>query len=325
MKRAKALAVLLQSLLLCTSAVAQTPVSPSDDVVAFVSDADRLLTVNPSSGAPYTGPGDVVTFSSWYSCVRAYSASAASAGKKACRLNNNGNTEQCDVVDMTSGNVATTVSNCTGSSSGNAISTFCSSPCSFAIAYDQVGSNDVVQATQSAQPVYQTSCLSTFACAKVTSASFFMQAAANTTPATGVVSLALVANRSAGTGASQFIGENSFTTDGVEGGTANHWSVRGGAGSNFAVTANDAAWHAGVAVVNGASSVLNVDGTETTGTANGSTTAGKTGFQGGVGSTTANVTEAGFIDNVALTGTQRTNLCKNMQAYYGSGNFGAGC
>ena len=35
--------------------------------------------------------------------------------------------------------------------------------------------------------------------------------------------------------------------------------------------------------------------------------------------------EAGFLDNVALTGTQATNLCKNAQARIGASNVGAVC
>ena len=69
-------------------------------------------------------------------------------------------------------------------------------------------------------------------------------------------------------------------------------------------------------LLSGASSVFNIDGTETTGTATGNTTAGGIRLFGGTVSTNYRTGEFGFIDNVALTGTQRTNLCHNQHLYW---------
>jgi hypothetical protein len=84
-------------------------------------------------------------------------------------------------------------------------------------------------------------------------------------------------------------------------------------------SASDSAWHAFNAVFNGASSVANVDGTETVLSGSPGTTglANVNGFGIGVNMIAAKFAEGG-IWPVGFTATQRTNMCHNQYAYWGT-------
>lgn len=96
--------------------------------------------------------------------------------------------------------------------------------------------------------------------------------------------------------------------------------LRGGA-TFFDATMSDAALHAVQGIITNVTSTttINVDGTETTGTVTGNTTAGKAQFSGAA-STVVNIGEHGFIDNVAwATGSSGVagKLCHNQVSFYG--------
>ena len=151
----------------------------------------------------------------------------------------------------------------------------------------------------------------------------------NVTPATGVVTLyALYQRYSDTTNTGCPIAENSATCASgsnriISTTSANQVQLAGVSGS-IVVTMNDAVWHVIIGVINGASSALCIDGTCTTGTITGSTSAAPA-TVGYNNSATEGILEAGFLDNVALTSTQRTNLCRNAQLRWGASNFGATC
>ncbi len=153
-----------------------------------------------------------------------------------------------------------------------------------------------------------------------------MAAAHNFTPNAGAkLSTAAIANRltAGGTkglailssdGASQ---KNTIT---AKSGTANQWTLVGVSGS-FSATANDNTWHSasGVILAGASAGVLNIDGTETTGTTNaGDTTAGAPTMTGST-SPFLGSGEFGFTDNVTWTSGVRTSLCHNMRLYWGTG------
>ena len=152
----------------------------------------------------------------------------------------------------------------------------------------------------------------------------------NITPANGKVSLWAVSYRVTPQGGDStcFVSENSATcatSNNLFGpSSANEAQAQGGSSGAVTATATDGKWHALSAVINGASSNVTVDGSATSGTATGNTTAAPSAFLY-TGGANQNVFEAGFLDNVALTSTQATNLCKNAQARIGAGNFGATC
>lgn len=289
------------------------------------------------AAATYTGPGDIVSFTAWYSCQRAYSSTVASPGTNlSCNIRRASDNEQCDFVLTNAGSIGNST-NCTGADNGKSLATFLNATTGAVTkAYDQTVGNacggascDVAQATAANQPTITLSCLGSSNCMKSTSTSIALASANNITPASGTVSFSVVGNRAAGTGSSPFMLENGAITGtninrfGGQSSTANKWIVGGSA--SLAVTANDAAWHAGNAVMAGASSVVNIDGAENTGTATGITTAGAPHGVTGNSSTTAESPEHGFIDNSSISSTVRTSLCRNQQAYYGAGNFGATC
>jgi hypothetical protein len=141
---------------------------------------------------------------------------------------------------------------------------------------------------------------------------------ANVTPATGNASLSAVAMRvSPGTGVCNWVKQNGATGNRITANTgANSWLVAGASGTILA-TANNSVWHATNAVINGASSVINVDGTEVTGTVTGSTVAGQPGILAG-GTSTCNFAELITWDVYQLTPGERAALQSNQKAYWGT-------
>jgi hypothetical protein len=196
--------------------------------------------------------------------------------------------------------------------------------------YDQVaggacaGSCDVVQATAGSQPkLLLTTCgagglLPCIHGCLVSGCS--LTSAANTTPATGVGSAAAVGGRFIGTGSgAQYIGNNGLL------GPAAHVGTRGAAQMGLCGvtcvngTASDAVLHSFNGVTNGASSVANVDGTETTGTVTNNTGAAQLQYASrNPANTSVYSNEGGFSDNVAWTSGQRTSICHNMRLYWGT-------
>lgn len=272
--------------------------------------------------ASYTGPGDIVPFTAWYG-LRAYSAAIVTTGtQKLVNLRNTSTNETCDVIVSASGGLGVTA-NCSITSNGLSVGTFCTAGCAVAELYDQVSTKHLLQATAGSQPTLLANCVGSFYCLQAAGATS-MTAGSNITPASGTVSMEMVANRYTGTSNWSF-GENGTGTTSNRligtNTTANSMTLGGGSSGSFTFTASDATNHAVNAVIAGASAVANVDGVETTGTATGNTTAGSPHISAG----SVQTPEMGLADNVTLSGTQRTNLCRNQQAYYGAGNFGATC
>lgn len=191
--------------------------------------------------------------------------------------------------------------------------------------YDQTAGNncgaatcDVAQATAANQPQFIPTCINSLPCLQFTSITMTLTAAHNFTPATGALTLSAVFFRSnSGTGNFLFrqnggAGRNRFSA-----GVANTWALAGPTNSvNF--TANDNAWHSVNGVINGASSVINADGTETSGTVTGGTGAGGPNITLLTTATTSNAGEFGFWDAMTFSGTQRTNMCHNQFVYWGT-------
>lgn len=188
-------------------------------------------------------------------------------------------------------------------------------------AYDQSGNaHHLVQPSFTAdQPNFIPGCLGTNPCVTSNVAIQALPTASTFTPATGVVSLEGVAMRDNVAHTGPLITENAAAGNRFQtANSANTWTLAGGSSGTFNLTVSNSVAHAFNAVINGASSVVNVDGTETTGTATGSTTAGN--IIGFTGAALQNTTygELGVIDNVANSGTVRTNLCHNAFVYWGT-------
>lgn len=191
---------------------------------------------------------------------------------------------------------------------------FCSgTTCKLVTLYDQCGTNNLTQAVDANRYARAAGPGARFNSWSGTTGTQTHVGVSNITPATGVASLSIVANRVAGTGACYFFGENGGTANRLQGanGAANSISI---VPAGFSAPATDNTWHSVQGVLNGASSVISVDGTETTGTAAGGTTAAAP-LIIGAASTTCNGVEAVVWDNLVSTAAQRISLTNNQRAF----------
>lgn len=190
--------------------------------------------------------------------------------------------------------------------------------------YDQTRGNkcaaascDLVQATTANQLYFLTKCLGTSAtlpCITIPATGTPSLASAAFTPVSGVVSMVQLAMRPAGVGAVTLLRENTPGNRLSTPAGANSWLLTGGTSGSITATASDSALHAGVAVVNGASSAFYIDNTSTTGTVTGNTAAGAMTV-----STTTSLAyhaEVMIYDGVALSSGQVGTLHTNQSAYW---------
>lgn len=230
---------------------------------------------------------------------------ASYATNKLVRLLRASDSTETDIGFTSRGaiDVATAASFCAGTT------------CTCKTLYDQSGNAaNMTEATAANQPTFTFNSLGAQPSCVLSALTVVLNAAANYTPSTGVLSMAAVSNRAVGTGNCKWRPSGDSNTLGPRGSNANQWLVVG-ASSNLVLTANDAAWHAGLAIVNGASTAGVIDGTTTAGATVGSTTAGLPGLVGAA-STTCNYVEVAVWDNYALTTREQTLLHNNQRAYW---------
>jgi hypothetical protein len=220
----------------------------------------------------YQGPGDAVSGAQFYgTCGRVYNLSGASTA-----------TSLCDLVDS----AAPTVVICTlrGTASGFVdLSAYCTGSvtpsakcaaatggtCNVSKVYDQVGGNHWTNATAASQPKLTFSALNGLpGMTGVAANATFLQGPPLVSNIPNPYTLVAVWEKT-GTAAQEvaFGGSGIIALIG-SGSTANTAQLLGNSGAGFTATAADNAFHSGIGVVNGASpnSILNIDGTETTGT-----------------------------------------------------------
>lgn len=280
----------------------------------------------PASAPSYTGPGDVTAFTAWWSCTRAYSAAKAAAQANACDLVRASDSTTCTMKLGTDGNVDLTVGTpCT--SNTQTVTQFCNSTtCTVSKAYDQTAGNacqtascDAVQATGANQPVFNLSGGSNNKPYLSTNSSSQILTSANNIVGTNVSSFSVVANRVSGTVSAILVSQNSTNNWFRETNVANLWQLQGGSSGSINGTANDNTWQAANSVINGASSVVSISGTESTGTVTGSTTTAAPSWAAG---NVSRIHEAGFKNGTGWTfgssGTTVALLCANQAAFYGT-------
>jgi hypothetical protein len=184
--------------------------------------------------------------------------------------------------------------------------------------YDQSGNGrHLGNATAAGQPQLIFNCQNTQPCMEVVGAGQGLPSAANFTPATGVMSLSVVADRNGGTAQCILLrmngSSNQLTT---ASGAANAWWWVGGTSGTLVPAPLDGAWHAFAGTLNGASSYAYVDGVATTGSATGSVVAGLV-SNAGPATGSCRQAEAVFWDNYALSPTERAALVTNQRNYWG--------
>ena len=189
-------------------------------------------------------------------------------------------------------------------------------------AFDQSGSgNGLSQSTTADQPQLLLLCHGTLPCLYVQSSAQLL-AGGSITPSS-TLSLSAVANRvTSNTGNLPY-----YIKEGINflysASATNVFSISGS--SHFSGTATDSVWHAANGVINGASSVLNIDGAETTGSITTITTADPFVWAGGSSTFSAAFQEGIAFDGVTLTSTQRNAICANQFAYWGTSTPSGTC
>ncbi len=213
------------------------------------------LYVPAPGGGAYTGPGDLGISGAmhWWG-LRAYNA--AKIGTNAVQLKRSSDNTFLDVTTGADGNLDLTTAGYTAWAGADTISirTF----------YDQVGSNNLVNASAAQQPLFVLNGIGSLACARIDDSFRYIPSASVLSATAQPVTASLVGKRTGRFTTSQAIlGDNNTTISAFYSNAANAMKLY--AGSNgAAVTVSDSAWHALQFVWNGASSDINVDGSVNT-------------------------------------------------------------
>jgi len=198
-----------------------------------------------------------------------------------------------------------------------AAAAFCNAPCFLDTWYDQSGNaRNATQATVATQPQYIADCGDGLPCLRSTGGSQFVQSASFSWAA-GKTTLSVVGRRTAGTAARCYFAGKGQTLFGPAT-VANTWVVTDFVTEFTVAGVAEGGWHAGIAVVNGAGSLTNVDGTEAAGgnvagTATGAFLLAYTDAAG----VTCEAREAVVWDNYVLTTGERSGLVGNQKSFWG--------
>lgn len=201
----------------------------------------------------------------------------------------------------------------------SAETTFCNATtCKLVTLYDQCGTNNLTQATDANRYTRQAG-PGVWNASQATATTQTHAGSTNITPATGLVTLSAVAKRTAAVTGCPLLRENAAAGNRMStaAGSSGAWTLVGGSSGNFNATATELAWHAAQGVINGASSVLRIDSTETAGTATGSTTAGLPGIQGAVAPTACTQVEGIIWDNYAMPADVRAYIAAGQRTFWG--------
>lgn len=269
-------------------------------------------------GGGYTGPVDAFASAAKYGySMRAISATAAAAQVKAFRLGHTANAEKCDVKVATTGHAATVVTGCTGGSTadGFSLATWCAQTAGSCFGdtwYEQNGSGADAIASATA-PVFVFNCFGTDPCFQGGGAGGFLASSATATTQAGGLTISAVAIRTSGTTQADIISGANGTFFAASG------RVGGYFGASTDVAETDNAWHALQWYINGSSSAMNVDGTDTTSLAFGAgdLSSGFYLFQQNTGQYLTGKMFEVIVWAASSNSTQRNAVCANQRAFTG--------
>ena len=261
----------------------------------------------------YTGPGDIVSgATAWYG-LRGYNAAYSTGSNPAA------------IIRRASDNTTATINILsTGAFDTATATTFCASTtCYFTTMYDQTGNgNTLTQGTNANQRQLVFNCIGSLPCIyfDTNGSGGFLGTIASSL--SQPYTMSAVSGPTAGTGGETDIITLGTSVNGLSAGiqyyTSNTFALYAGGRVTAAYTFANVPY-AFQAVFNGSSSILNISGTEFTGL-NPSTSATGTYIEWGV----RTVQQAARHDmeigiwSGAFSGTQRTNLCHNQYAYWGT-------
>lgn len=269
----------------------------------------------------YVGPGDVVAGASlWYSCERAYNAAYATGSNSGCQLTRTSDSATCDLLIASNGRVGLTANCGNSSDNGKTEAAWCTATtCKVSIAYNQgsAGSAGNVSSPTSG-PLFTGSCTGSLSCMAF-SGSSRLDLGSSFAFGSQPITLSAVSERTASfTSRQEIVIVDSGTAQFYFTSNANEIALECGTAVPVSPF-SDSAFHGINAVCNGASSAINVDGTDSGAVNAGSTTPGTNlftlGFFSGL-SLTGNIGEAGVWLS-GLNATQRGQICGNQRAYWG--------
>jgi hypothetical protein len=263
-------------------------------------------------GGGYTGPGDIATFVAWYG-FRAYSA--AKCGTKCIRVVRASDSAQQDINSLATGALdAASLTSFLAATTGKLVTM-----------YDQAGTNDLTQGTDANRPTISTNGPNSSYTGTYASASSILMRTGNFSAVSQPVLWQVVAKAvTPGTDQGIWMQDDASYTIGL----VMDWMASGAAGAYGGASFNSGPlssgnWHSIQLLANGASSVFNIENSETT---------GSVGTQGisvaplTVGSEWSGLSGAKYFDGSiieigAVAGTvasgNRTSLNSNVHAAYG--------
>lgn len=292
-------------------------------VVAFAQGITSVLpgpgTVHSTGAAGYVGPCDnsVGGPCTGFNGFRAASNAAAAAHVKAVKIFNGVTT--CDAVVDTAGDLDQTTLSCVGGTVN--VPTFCVSSCQLSGLYDQISTNDILYQSNSVISI-TLNCQNSHPCA-VTPGSLTGYSTTGNDPLTAPQSASVVANRTSSSSFGALIGTSDFQYYLGYNNATNTARLASNTAA-FTASVSDGAWHALSGVSNGASSIITIDGSDTTGTvttsvsSTGQLTLAGQGPNGAGDPFVGSLAEVIVWSNVALSSGQRSALHTNQSAYWGT-------
>jgi len=288
---------------------------------------DSNYNQNIVSGASYTGPGDVVAGAYAWWGLRAYTAAyAAATGNIADLVAVTGGGAVCTLKAATDGTADIVGTYCSATTVPLACAAASGGSCKISKLYDQTGGGrDLVQATLATMPALIFGPVTGLASNRPAMVFANAQFLGRTTAfgiAAQPLTMSVVSIRTSGTtDVGMLAGSTGNDAEMILQG-ATVASIFAGSPTLTATTTNNA-WHSFHGVFSGASSAVNVDGTNTTGTTGTGAINGAAGiwlgrdsFQASGSWWVGNINEAGIYTS-ALTPTNMTNLSSNQHSYWG--------
>ena len=287
----KIIAAVGAAFLLCfafTANAAQAPIELSSDRfvkqdLGAVAQKQLLAQMNLLTGAggkfkasvAYVGPGDVFSTSPYagYSCARVFTAAQANTSTSLCDLNAvTGGAAVCTLRASSSGFVDLSAY-CPGSLTPPAACAAASGgACNISQAYDLTGNTrHATQATNANRPgiLFNSSPTGTLPVIDCSTGTNPVLATGVLTQAQPLAAAAVIIRTGGFTAVGGVLGSNSAGGYLIQGTTSTN-QVAIAMPTVLAATASDSAWHAVNTLGNGASSAINVDGTDATGNASSS-------------------------------------------------------
>ena len=282
----------------------------------------------PPSPGGYIGPGDVISGANvWYG-LRAYNQARATAtGNIAIFRRSSDSTTCTGIANASTGDLDLITAYCGGSN----LPTFCgvsAGNCFATRLYDQSGANactgsvscDVVQATTADQPQLIFNCNFALPCLRFANNGLMgLVSAANLTSLSQPFSVSFVANQTGSTSANNVIGAYGIAVQWGMSSTTNDATFYAG---NVVVVAGAAqsSIHSIQFVVSGATSIANIDGTQTTGLNAGTNVGTSNPPAIGENSSGANEFFGDFYENgswpIGFSNTQQATMRTNQKTYW---------